>query len=293
MGFSRDPAHSAARAGGQAAGGRGASRAVREEFDDMRKIEIAAVAAVAMAAAMLAGGAGAQTIAALAGGDTLIHIDAAAKKVTKTVKIKGVGKLAGIDMRPADGMLYGLAVDGTVVTIDPATGMATQKSKLKTMLAADVGATVDFNPVADRLRILGTDGTSLRANVDTGDVIVDGSLKYADGDANAGKKPNVVAGAYINSVKGAKATVLYDIDGTVRALLRQNPPNDGVLGTIGPVRVKGRYAFDIQSPEEGKNTAWLLASGTLFTVDLATGLGKTVGKIAGLERRVTDIAILP
>lgn len=257
----------------------------------MRTWKIAGIAVAA--AAGLAGATQAQTIAALAGGDTLIHIDAAAKKVTKTVKVKGVGKLAGIDVRPADGMLYGLAVDGTVVTIDPNTGMATQKSKLKTMLPADAGATVDFNPVADRLRILGTNGSSLRANVDTGDVIVDGDLKYAPGDANAGKKPNVVAGAYINSVKGAKTTTLYDIDGTVRAFLRQNPPNDGVLATVGPLRVKGRYAFDIASPEEGKNTAWLLASGTLFTVDIATGLGKTVGKIAGLERRVTDIAILP
>ena len=113
------------------------------------------------------------------------------------------------------------------------------------------------------------------------------------GDAGEGKKPNVVAGAYVNSVKGAKTTTLYDIDGTLRTFLRQNPPNDGVLATIGPLRVKGRYAFDISSPEEGRNTAWLLASGTLFTVDIATGLGKTVGKIAGLERRVTDIAVLP
>ena len=33
-----------------------------------------------------------------------------------------------------------------------------------------------------------------------------------------GEKPNVVAGAYTNSVKGAKETALYNIDGTIGAL---------------------------------------------------------------------------
>ena len=42
------------------------------------------------------------------------------------------GALVGIDVRPADGMLYGLVEDGTVVTI-AMDGKATQKSKLDTM----------------------------------------------------------------------------------------------------------------------------------------------------------------
>ena len=63
-------------------------------------------------------------------------------------------------------------------------------------------ATVDFNPVADRLRVMGSDGTSLRVNVDDGKVTVDGSHKYKEGDANAGKTPKVVAGAYTQFVEG-------------------------------------------------------------------------------------------
>ena len=78
------------------------------------------------------------------------------------------------------------------------------KSKLSETLKAGVTVTVDFNPAADRLRILTSEGTSLRVNVDDGKATVDGSHKYKDGDANAGKTPKVVAGAYSNSWKGTK-----------------------------------------------------------------------------------------
>ena len=113
-------------------------------------------------------------------------------------------------------MLYGVTGDGSIVTIDPKTGQATPKSKLSEMLKAGVTATFDFNPVADRLRLMGSDGTSLRVNVDDGKATVDGSHKYKEGDANAGKTPKVVAGAYTNSWKGTKATTLYNIDAADR-----------------------------------------------------------------------------
>src|SRR4029077_17168885 len=130
-----------------------------------------------------------------------------AKKVVKTWKIQGVnGKVLGIDVRPADGMLYGVSGDGAIFTVDLATGKATMKSKLDTMLPAGSMATVDFNPVADRMRLIGSDGTNLRVNVDDGKVTTDGKLKFAETDMHKMEKPNIVAGAYINSVKGAKET---------------------------------------------------------------------------------------
>ena len=84
-------------------------------------------------------------------------------------------------------MLYGLVDDGTIVTI-AMDGKATTKSKLDTMLAKGVAATVDFNPVADRLRVMGADGMNLRANVDDGKVTKDGDHKYAEGDMHKGEK---------------------------------------------------------------------------------------------------------
>ena len=59
------------------------------------------------------------TIVGLVDGNSLVMIDAADRKVTGKVHIKGgFDKILGIDRRPADGKLYGITSDGTIVTID-------------------------------------------------------------------------------------------------------------------------------------------------------------------------------
>ncbi len=251
---------------------------------------------VAASAALLATSvsAGAAQVAALIGGDTIALVDTSQKQVTGSVKVTGMsGALVGIDVRPADGLLYGLVDDGTVVTI-ARDGKATAKSKLDTVLAKGVAATVDFNPVADRLRVMGADGTNLRANVDDGKVTKDGDHKYADGDMHKGEKPNIVAGAYTNSVKGAKETALFNIDATIGGLIKQAPPNDGVLSAVGKLGIKAdTVAFDIWSDGNGKNEAWLMAGDTLHSIDLATGKATEAARITGVSGPVKDIAILP
>ncbi len=212
----------------------------------------------------------------------------------KTWKISGIdGKVLGFDIRPSDSMLYAVGANGGIYTVDLATGKATMKSKLEKMLAAGTSATVDFNPVADRMRLMGNDGTNLRVNVDDGKVTTDGPHKFADTDMHKGEKPNVVAGAYINSVKGAKETALYNIDGTIGALIKQAPPNDGTLNAVGKLGIKvDTVAFDIWSDGNGKNEAWLMAGDWLLSVDLATGKATPAVQIKGVSG-VRDIAILP
>jgi hypothetical protein len=247
-----------------------------------------------LAAAFAPLAAQAAMLAALSGDNTLTMIDTATKKAGKSMKVTGIsGKIAGIDVRPADGMLYALATDGTIYTVDSA-GKATMKSKMDTVLAATAMATVDFNPAADRLRVIGSDGTNLRVNVEDGKTIVDGKLKFAETDMHKGETPMVVAGAYSNSVKGTKETALYDIDGKIGGLLRQAPPNDGVLGAVGKLGISAKaIAFDIETAPDGSNTGWLLADGALHKVDLATGKATVVGKVGGLDGTVRDIAALP
>jgi hypothetical protein len=234
-------------------------------------------------------------VAALWGDNTISIVDTSQKKVVKTWNITGInGKVLGIDVRPADGMLYAVGSDGGVYTVDLKTGKATQKSKLDQTLAAGAWATVDFNPAADRLRLMSHDGTNLRVNVDDGKVIKDGNHKFAEGDMHKGEKPKVVAGAYTNSFKGTKETTLYNIDATIGALLRQVPPNDGVLNAIGKLGVKSdTFAFDIWSDGPGKNEAWLMAGDALYSVDLASGKATMAAKISGAKGPVRDIAILP
>ena len=249
---------------------------------------------LATAALMTATAANAAQVAALIGNDTIAIVDTDQKKAIKSMKVTGInGALAGIDVRPADGMLYGLVEDGTVVTI-AADGKATQKSKLDTMVAKGVAVTGDFNPVADRLRVMGADGMNLRVNVDDGKVTKDGDHKFADADMNTGAKSNIVAGAYTNSVKGAKETALFNIDGSADALVKQAPPNDGVLGSIGKLGVKAdKASFDIWSDGSGKNEAWMMIGDTLYSVDLATGKATEAAKISGVSGTIRDIAILP
>ncbi|MDO8979644.1 MAG: DUF4394 domain-containing protein [Afipia sp.] len=256
-------------------------------------MKFSTILAASAALLMMSAAANAAQVAALVGNDTIAMVDTAQKKATGSVKVTGIsGALVGIDVRPADGMLYGLVDDGTVVTIAK-DGKATTKSKLETMVAKGVVVTVDFNPAADRLRVMGSDGTSLRANVDDGKVTKDGDHKYAETDMHKGEKPNVVAGAYTNSVKGTKETALFNIDGTIGALVKQAPPNDGILGAVGKLGIKAdKVAFDIWSDGNGKNEAWLMAGDTLYSVDLATGKATEAAKISGVSGTVKDIAIL-
>jgi hypothetical protein len=251
--------------------------------------------AVAIGALFAANAASAATIAALQDGKTIAWIDSTSKKVTGSVDLAGGARLVGIDVRPSDGKLYGLTADGAIVVIDHKTGKWEKKSQLTEKLSDGASYSVDFNPVADRMRIIGSDGTSLRVNVDDGKAAVDGKLKYSDADTAKGKQPMVTAAAYTNSFAGTKETTLYDIDTSAGTLLRQVPPNDGILNTIGSlgVKISTPIAFDILADGKGGNTGWLLAGGGLHIVDLSTGAAKATGSIAGLKGKIVDIAILP
>ena len=254
---------------------------------------------LALRAALLLGTAAFATAAhaapaiGLVGGTTLVMFDTETLAVSGTMEVTGTDGLAGIDVRPADKMLYGVTLSGEVVTIDTASGAATAKSTLSEKLSSYEGAIVDFNPMADRLRLMGTDGTNHRVNVDDGMVTVDGSLAYMAGDMHEGETPAIVEAAYINSIGKPEATAMYDIDATIAALIQQAPPNDGTLKAIGKLGVEGSsYAFDISATEDLTNTAWLVVDNTLHTVDLETGAATAVGAIADLDGMISDIAIL-
>ena len=247
-----------------------------------RTLQTLTLAGVLATSSLVATAAEAGWIIGLVNGKQIVTIDPATRKVTAKADVKGAGTLLGIDVRPADGAIW---------TIDAKTGNAMMKSRMTQMLKPGVIATVDFNPAADRLRVMGSDGTSLRVNVEDGMTTVDGSHKYKDGDVNAGKTPKVVAGAYINSKKGTTATALYNIDAATGALVTQAPPNDGILNTVGPlgIALNGPVAFNIVADGEG-NYAWLATGGTLYTVDLKSGKAAMVGKITGFTGTLSDIA---
>lgn len=251
-----------------------------------------AAAAIVVAALLSPNEGQAGQFIGLVDGNSLVTIDTDSRKVTGRLHIKGgFDKILGIDVRPADGLLYGITSEGTVVTIDRKSGQATNKSKLTEAWKSGITTTIDFNPVADRLRVMGSNGANVRVNADDGKVTLDRSHKFKDGDANGGKTPKIIAGAYTNAMKGAQSTTLYNIDAASGALVVQAPPNDGVLNTVGQLGVKldGRVAFNIVTSED-RNDAWLTVNDNLYSVDLKTGKATLVGKIDGLRGKLSDIA---
>lgn len=184
--------------------------------------------------------------------------------------------ITGIDVRPADGGLYGTGSAGLLYRIDPGSGVATAVSQAPGFSARGRSFGVDFNPVVDRLRLVSEAGLNVRINPATGQGLTDTNLAYAAGDANAGKAPSVVAAAYTNNVTGATATELFGLDTTRDALVIQAPPNDGVLRTRGPL------GFDAVSPagfdiagSDGRAWAAFMRAGKrdvgLYLLNLNTG----------------------
>lgn len=238
-------------------------------------------------------GAAAPVVLGLADDNRLLGFKVTSPNTIDTnVAISGLAggeTLVGIDVRPKDGMLYGLTSTARLVTIDPTTGAATVKATLSAD-AADTTApyagmqgtafAVDFNPVADRLRVIGNTGQSLRINVDTGATTTDGNIN------RAGVAPIVAAAAYTNSVPNATATQLFDVDSASSVLALQNPPNDGTLVNVGPlgVTVAGDGGMDIGGGENGLVLAALRTTAggpsSLYRVNLTTGAGTPVNGAA-------------
>ena len=61
--------------------------------------------------------------------------------------------------------------------------MGTAGSTLSEKVALGPRPIVDFNPAADRLRVIGADGVSLRINVENGATTIDKPLNYDATDA--------------------------------------------------------------------------------------------------------------
>jgi hypothetical protein len=226
----------------------------------------------------------------LVDGKTLVWVDPATKKVTGKADIKGAANVVGIDVRPADGML--LRGDRRRRHLH-----GRRQERRRHDEEQDLGrlkgtiTVVDFNPAADRLRVITSDGANLRINVDDGKTTVDGTLKYKDGDMQAGKTPKVVAGAYTNSANPKPtATALYDIDDAGH-LLSQAPPNDGVLNTVGMLGVKLNGRDRVQHRQQGRGQRGLAGDRRHALLGRPEdGKATSAGKLEGVTGKLSDIA---
>ncbi len=220
------------------------------------------------------------TLIGLSQDNQLLHFNVATPNtISKTVAIKGLNageSVLGLDRRPADGKLYGLTSAARLFTVNPDTGDSRFGSSLDKALDGTQFA-VDFNPVADRLRVISNTRQSLRINVDTGVTLVDGSL------SRSGNTPVVTAAAYINSFAGTTSTKLFDIDSDSDTLNEQTPPNDGVLVNVGALglNVAGDGGLDIAGGGNGLVLAALRSGDSgpysLYRINTATGAATLTG----------------
>jgi hypothetical protein len=221
-------------------------------------------------------------------------------------------QLAGLDFRPENGRLYAMTNFGGVYEVNPATGAANRVAGIPAISAVPGRFGFDFNPVADRLRIVSSDDRNFRINVDDGSVVLDHPLAYSPNDPNAGAHPNVVAAAYTNNSAGALQTILFGIDSGLDVLVRQDPPNAGVLHTIGglgiDVAAVSAVGFDIAGGgaiSGSANATTVLAAlqlhgeraSKLFRINLVTGAATLIGPIglvaSNVAEAVTGIAVGP
>lgn len=216
-------------------------------------------------------------------------------ETTGVTGLSGGETLLGIDVRPANGLIYGLTDANNIYTID-STGAATLVSTLTVPFTGGQFSGLDFNPVPDRLRIVGSNDQNLRANVDDGATLVDGTIAYATGDANDGVDPNITAVAYTNSFPPSPApgrpTILYGIDSVLDILVRQDPPNNGTLNTIGSLGIDfgSTGGFDILSTGLDINTAFAASGSSLYNIDLGTGGATNLGTIGGGSVNIVGLA---
>jgi hypothetical protein len=193
-----------------------------------------------------------------------------ADKAEVVGSVTGLGSadsaLIGIDFRAQDGKLYGVGNGGGVYTVDPTTATATFVNRLTVMLdptALFFG--VDFNPAADRLRIVSDTGQNLRHNVNAGGTTLsDAPLTIMVGTGVV-TAPGITGAAYTNNDVPPPGmptgTTLYDLDTMRNQVVVQSPPN-GVPMAIAPNLVPtGNLGLD-PDPAAGFDIYSVVVGGT-------------------------------
>lgn len=247
------------------------------------------------------------------------------------IPITGLGSgetLVGIDVRPQNGKLYGLARNNAgavrLYVISPQTGAATALTASAVQFDNGAGSPVpitgtnfglDFNPLVDRLRVVTDTGFNFRLNPNTG-ALIDGNNGLTTGTLPAGINPDgtikggttrVDATAYTNNASNVTATTQYTLDANSDTLFIQNPPNSGTQTTPLKVTLGSRRldftainGFDIPtginvttsgSPATGQGLAALNVGGknNLYAIELSTGAATLVNSLGISQRTGTPI----
>lgn len=224
--------------------------------------------------------------------------------------------LVGIDFRVARGVLYGLSQQGRLFTIDTASGRLSRVGGQPLAVALPAGPIgFDFNPAADRIRVVGG-RFNLRLHPDTGEAVdgdpatpgvqPDAALAYTRGDVHEGRQPDIVGAGYTYNKTDDKLTTNYAIDRALGTLVMQGSregaqpvvsPNSGQLRTVGALGLGplSDAAFDIADLSNAAFAAVRAANGSstrLYDVDFASGRARFIGTV-GDGAPIRGLAVEP
>ncbi|NBX22247.1 MAG: DUF4394 domain-containing protein, partial [Betaproteobacteria bacterium] len=226
-------------------------------------------------------------------------------KVLSRVMLSGLAAgdtLVGVDYRISKGVLFALSKSGRLYTVDTASGAMKAVGSAPAVALQGDAFGMDFNPVADRVRVMGASGQNLRLHPDTGALAAtDPAPAYAPTDKRAGTKPEVVAAAYTYNKKddfaidrnGGYLVTMGSAEGVQPVVSF----NTGQLFTVGAIGVADMVdaSMDIADVSGAAFAAIRLkshATTRLYSLDLQTGKGTFIGTI-GDGAKVLGMAVEP
>src|SRR5262245_35896630 len=238
-----------------------------------------------------------KTIYALTSDNAIYSLAPGATQYTRLGRVSNTngGNLIGIGFRVPDKTptkRNGLTDTVRLFNVDVSTanfGATALVSTVSPRLTSGFGTLMDFNPVVNALRLIGSNGQNIAVvNAATGgnlnQTAVQTSLAYAQGDVNFGKAPQITGGAYNNNFVGATATLFYMVDHDLDTLVTISTKSStgssntggGQLQTIGsfvdaagtPLNMSPTTDFDICTVN-GVNYLVGQTTRLLFSINLA------------------------
>lgn len=232
--------------------------------------------------ATLATGANAATIFGVDENNRLVSFDSINPGVfTSDIQITGTSAtVLALDFRDSDGLIYALADDFRIYTLDRVSGLASAVTGVLNLSGSNFG--FDFNTVVDQIRVVGNTDANYVVDVEDGTATRFTDVAFGAGDPNAGANAIVTGNAYIHGT-----TTQFAIDTNTDSLVRQ-ANNAGTLTTVGAlgVAVGPRTSFDIGFDGNG----YLADVNRFYTVDLGTGTATLTGNT---QRAVFGITAVP
>lgn len=196
-----------------------------------------------------------------------------------------------IDYRNSEGVLYALTKlsgKGYIIRIEPSSGVILRVSTLVTegtttqIVLSDASYTIDFNPVVDRLRVIGSNGSNLRVDVSTGDTLTDTNIQSGN---------TITGAAYEDSFSSAgRGTQLFTLDSSMDRVNLQNPPNDGTQSSpkslLGSTNVESINGYDI-NPSNNTGLALLTVGGSQQFYNINPGATGNAASLFAAPPRLT------